>query len=75
MTEQVIRSATVGMKEADTSFISVLSNLFSPMSKKRVKEMDLSEEEENRYVARLSADVDASGSVDRVALGEPETCI
>ena len=57
------------MKDEDGSVTSVMSNLFSPLSKKRVKEMGLCEMEENRYVGRLSADVDACGSTDRVAVG------
>ncbi|KAI5124305.1 hypothetical protein M0805_008913 [Coniferiporia weirii] len=69
VTESIIRAATVGMKEGDASFTSVLSSLFAPLPKKRVKELGLSELDESRYVGRLSADVEASGSVDRVALG------
>ena len=58
------------MKEADTSLTSTLSGLFAPVTKKRVKELGWTDEEESRYVARLSTDIDASGSVDRVALGQ-----
>lgn len=57
------------MKEGDTSFTSVLGNLFAPLSKKRVKELGMSEGDEGRYVGRLSRDLDASGSVDKVAWG------
>ncbi|KAH8117204.1 P-loop containing nucleoside triphosphate hydrolase protein [Phellopilus nigrolimitatus] len=69
VTEPVIRAATVGMKEGDASFASTLSSLFAPLPKKRVKELGLSELDENRYVGRLSVDVEASGSVDKIALG------
>ncbi|TFK54597.1 P-loop containing nucleoside triphosphate hydrolase protein [Heliocybe sulcata] len=69
VTETTIRAATIGMKEADTSMTSVLNDLFSPMSKKRVKEAGLTEEEETRYVDRLSREVDGSGSTDKVAMG------
>ena len=73
VTEQVIRSATAGMKDEDSSFISVMSNIFSPLSRKRVKELGLNDMEENRYVGRLSADIDACGSADRVAVGTVES--
>ncbi|KAL5490184.1 CTF18 [Sanghuangporus weigelae] len=69
VTEPVIRSATVGMKEGDSSFSSVLNSLFAPVARKRVKELGMTELEENRYVSRLSADIDVTGSVDKVALG------
>ncbi|EJD05706.1 P-loop containing nucleoside triphosphate hydrolase protein [Fomitiporia mediterranea MF3/22] len=69
VTESVIRAATVGMKEGDSSFTSVMSSLFSPLAKKRVKELGMSEYDESRYVSRLSADIDTTGSADKVALG------
>ena len=66
----MVRSATVGMKQAETSVQSVLNNLFAPMSKRRVKELGLTEAEEAKYVARLSHEVDASGRESGVAVGE-----
>ena len=59
------------MKEHDTSFTTTLGNLFAPLPKKRVKELGLTEKEESCYVGRLSAEVEASGSVDRVAPNTP----
>lgn len=58
------------MKEAETSLNTVLNNLFNPMSRKRVKELAMGEEEEGRYVARLSREVDASGRESSIALGK-----
>ncbi|KAF9469336.1 P-loop containing nucleoside triphosphate hydrolase protein [Collybia nuda] len=69
VTESIIRKATTGMKEAETSLITVLNDLFSPMTKKRVKELALSEEEESKYVARLSREIDSSGRESSIALG------
>jgi chromosome transmission fidelity protein 18 len=69
VTEAVVRSATTGIKEADTSVTSVLNDLFSPMSRKRVKDLGLTEEQESRYVNRLGRDIEASGSMDKIALG------
>jgi chromosome transmission fidelity protein 18 len=65
----MVRKATVGMKETESSTLEVLNNLFSPMPKKRCNELGLGEEEESRYVGRLSREVDATGSIDRVAIG------
>jgi chromosome transmission fidelity protein 18 len=65
----MIRSATVGMKEADTTITSVLNSLFAPMTRKRVNELGINQEEELMYVERLSREVDASGKEDSIALG------
>lgn len=59
------------MKEADSSFNVVLNSLFAPMNKQRVKELGMSEEQDSKYVDRISRDVEASGALDRVALGMP----
>lgn len=74
MTEPIIRTAASGMKEADATFNSLMSSLFAPLPKKRVKEMGMTEEEEGRYVGRLSRDLDASGSLDKIALGNLVLC-
>jgi hypothetical protein len=70
VTESIIRGATAGMKEADASLTTVLNDLFSPMAKKRVKELGLTEEEETRYVTRLAFEIDGSGRDASVALGK-----
>ena len=57
------------MKEEDSSVQSVLNNLFTPLSKKRVKELGLTDEEEARYVARLSREIDNSGRESTIASG------
>ncbi|KAF8478472.1 P-loop containing nucleoside triphosphate hydrolase protein [Russula ochroleuca] len=69
VTEQLVRSATAGMKEADANYLSALTDLFCPMSKKRVKERGLCEADEIKYVERLSHAIEATGVLDRVALG------
>ncbi|KAF8912069.1 hypothetical protein CPB84DRAFT_1761185 [Gymnopilus junonius] len=69
VTEGVIRKATSGMKEEDSSVQSVLNNLFTPLSKKRVKELGLTDDEEARYVARLSREIDNSGRESTIATG------
>lgn len=69
MTETVIRKATVGMKEGDVSVLSVINSIFNPLSKKRVKELAMTEEQESRYVARLSHEIESSGKDTTIATG------
>ncbi|KAI0318836.1 P-loop containing nucleoside triphosphate hydrolase protein [Amylostereum chailletii] len=69
VTETIVRAATAGMKEADANYFNVLNDLFSPMSKKRAKDLGWGEAEETKYVDRLSRDLDGSGALDRVTLG------
>ncbi|KAJ3517397.1 hypothetical protein NLJ89_g519 [Agrocybe chaxingu] len=69
VTEPIVRKAASGMKEADTNYISVLNNLFTPLSKKRVKELGLTDEDEARFVSRLSGEVEASGRESNIASG------
>jgi chromosome transmission fidelity protein 18 len=65
----MVRTATTGMKEADVSQTVVLNDLFSPMSRKRAKDLGIGEEEESKYVARLSREIEASGAMDKIAIG------
>lgn len=64
-----MRRATYGMKEADATVISVVSNLFMPLSRKRIKELALTDEEEARYVLRLSREIEGSGRDSTIASG------
>ena len=64
-----MRRATNGMKEADLSLSAILTDLFSPLSKKRIQELDLTEEEETRYVNRLSREIEGSGRESAIAVG------
>ncbi|KAG8978523.1 hypothetical protein FRB90_008413, partial [Tulasnella sp. 427] len=45
VTEIVVRNATVGMKEAETTTQAVWNDIFIPLSKKRVKDMGMTDEE------------------------------
>ena len=58
------------MKEDDTTIVAVLNSIFSPMSKKRVKELGMTEEQESRYVNRLSHEIESSGKDAAIANGE-----
>ncbi|KAJ3484589.1 hypothetical protein NLI96_g5531 [Meripilus lineatus] len=69
ITEDLVRKATNGMKEADASQTSVLNDLFLPMPKKRVKDLGITEDEETRYVSRLCREIEACGSTDKIAIG------
>ena len=57
------------MKESESSFMEVLTDIFTPLSKSRVKDLALTSEEENRYVNRINRGIDTTGSLDKVALG------
>lgn len=70
VTEELVRSATVGVKETETSAQCVWSDLFIPMNKKRAKNLGMGVDEEARWVARLAHSVESSGNVDKIALGE-----
>jgi len=70
VTEPIVRKATSGMKEADTNYVTILNNMFSPLSKKQVQEMGLTDEEESRYVTRLSREIDGSGRESNIASGK-----
>ena len=70
VTEFSVRSSTVGVKEAETSVQNVWSDLFTPMNKKRAKNLGMTLEEEMRWVSRLVHSVESSGNIDKVALGE-----
>lgn len=70
VTEPVVRRATSGMKEADINYLAVLDSLFLPLSKKRVKELGMTDEEEGKYVSRLSREIEASGKESNVASGK-----
>ncbi|KAF9447866.1 P-loop containing nucleoside triphosphate hydrolase protein [Macrolepiota fuliginosa MF-IS2] len=69
VTETVIRTATTGMKEGDTSILSVLNSIFSPLTKKRTRELAMTEEQESRYVSRLNHEIESSGKDAAVANG------
>lgn len=69
VTVSVIRKATTGMKEEETSQVSILNDLFTPMSRKRALELGLTEEEEAKYVGRLSREVEGSDAMDKIAIG------
>lgn len=64
-----MRKATVGMKEVEASQTVVLNDLFAPMAKKRVKELGFGDEEESKFVGRLSREIEGSGATEKIALG------
>lgn len=65
----MVQKATRGIKEADQSFISVLSDIFSPLPNSRVKDLGLTTEEAACYVGRISRGIEGTGNLDKVALG------
>ncbi|KIL00951.1 hypothetical protein PAXRUDRAFT_821161 [Paxillus rubicundulus Ve08.2h10] len=69
VTESLIRHATAGMKEADATATMVLNEIFSLLSRKRVKELAMGEEEEARYVNRLSRAIEGLNNFSSIANG------
>ncbi|KAL0946782.1 hypothetical protein HGRIS_012955 [Hohenbuehelia grisea] len=69
VTEAVVRRATQGMKEAESTMSSVLNSIFNPLSKKRANELALTEAEESKYVNRLCREIQIVDRNDRVATG------
>ncbi|KAG2747917.1 P-loop containing nucleoside triphosphate hydrolase protein, partial [Suillus brevipes Sb2] len=69
VTEPLIRRATVGMKEGDTTATSVINEIFAPLSRKRVKELGMGEEEEARYVNRPSHTMEGLNNSASIANG------
>ncbi|KAI0723775.1 P-loop containing nucleoside triphosphate hydrolase protein [Cerioporus squamosus] len=70
-TLQMLKSrtrSTQGMKEAEVSQMTILNDLFSPLSRKRAKELGVPEDDP-RYVTRLSREVEGCDSIDKVAIG------
>ncbi|KIO32526.1 hypothetical protein M407DRAFT_213664 [Tulasnella calospora MUT 4182] len=69
VTEVIVRNATVGMKEAETTTQAVWNDIFIPLSKKRIKDMGMIDEDSQKYVNRLARMVEASGTMDKVMTG------
>ncbi|KAG9010130.1 hypothetical protein FRB93_004792 [Tulasnella sp. JGI-2019a] len=68
-TEQIVREATVGMKEAETTNQAVWNDIFIPMSKKRIKDLGLNDVEKGKYVSRLTRMIEATGAPDKIMAG------
>lgn len=69
VTEELIRRATVGMKEADVTATAVLNEIFAPLSRKRIRELAMGDMEEARYVNRLSRAIETLNNFPNIANG------
>ena len=69
VTEELIRRATVGMKEGDVTATAVLNEVFAFLSRKRIRELAISDMEEARYVNRLSRAIEALNNLPNIANG------
>ncbi|KAH7889597.1 P-loop containing nucleoside triphosphate hydrolase protein [Phlebopus sp. FC_14] len=69
VTEPLIHRATVGMKEADTTIMAVLNEIFAPLSRKRVRDLVAGGEEEGRYVNRLTRAIEGLNNSTGIANG------
>lgn len=70
VTEAIIRSTNIGMKESENTVITTLNNLFAPLTRKRVKELGIGESEELHYVARLACELESINNISAIATGE-----
>ena len=68
VSEPVVRRATSGMKETEVSQMTVINDLFAPLSRKRAKDLGVSEEE-TKYISRISRVVESCDSLDKIAIG------
>jgi chromosome transmission fidelity protein 18 len=67
VTEQAVKSATVGSKDAGTTLNAMWNSLFVPVAvKQRRKGLGL---EDGKYVNRLAFQVQACGDYDKVVMG------
>jgi chromosome transmission fidelity protein 18 len=57
------------MKENESSLNSTLNSIFNPLSKRKAKELGLSEEQESRYISRLVQEIDTTGKENAIAVG------
>ncbi|KAN0077179.1 P-loop containing nucleoside triphosphate hydrolase protein [Tylopilus felleus] len=69
VTEELIRRATVGMKEGEVTATAVLNEMFAHLSRKRIRELAISGMEETRYVNRLSRAIEALNNYPNIANG------
>lgn len=69
ISEELIRRATVGMKEGDVTATAVLNEIFAPLSRKRMRELAMGDMEEARYVNRLSRAIEALNNHPNIANG------
>ncbi|KAH0830674.1 P-loop containing nucleoside triphosphate hydrolase protein [Lanmaoa asiatica] len=69
VTEELIRRATVGMKEGDVTATAVLNEIFAPLSRKRIRELAMGDMEEARYVSRLSRAIETLNNFHNIANG------
>ncbi|KAL4077289.1 P-loop containing nucleoside triphosphate hydrolase protein [Scleroderma yunnanense] len=69
VTEPLIRRATAGMKEADSTISAALNEIFASFSPRRAKDLAMGEEEAARYVSRLSRAIEALNNPASIANG------
>lgn len=69
VTEELIRRATAGMKEADVTATAVLNEIFITLSRKRIRELAMGDIEEARYVNHLSRAIEALNNLPALANG------
>ena len=66
VTEEAIKSSSLGLKDTSSSFQSVWNSLFIPISAKSKRRTGI---DDGRYVNRLVGEVQACGDYDKVVGG------
>lgn len=69
VTEPLIRRATAGMKEGDSTTTTVLKEIFTPISRRRIKDLATEDDDGVRYVSRLSRAIEVLNNPASVANG------
>lgn len=67
MTEEAIRSTSVGSKDTGTGLHTVWHSLFVPLSAPARRQLAIADD--GRYVDRLAHEIQASGDMDRLVQG------
>ncbi|KAI6166905.1 hypothetical protein EDD17DRAFT_1773912 [Pisolithus thermaeus] len=69
VTEPLIRRATAGMKEGDSTTTTVLREIFAAISRRRVKDLAIEDDDGLRYVNRLSRAIEVLNNPASIANG------
>ncbi|KAI6127764.1 P-loop containing nucleoside triphosphate hydrolase protein [Pisolithus croceorrhizus] len=69
VTEPLIRRATAGMKEGDSTMTTVLKEIFAPISRRGIKDLAIEDDDGLRYVNRLSRAIEILNNPASIAKG------
>lgn len=70
VTEKVVRTAAVGMKDGGASLHDVWQNLFVPVSAKAMRKQGVAPGADSKYVGKLAGIISSAGDMDKISQGE-----